>query len=138
MTGSHQDITIFIDFSVDNGSSFLTDDLAFSKSLNKTSFVLFFIITLSWTFSYSEEQPVDIWNLEKKEVEIAYFGILEEFFSKGYGGYLLSEAIKLGFQSNVKRVWVHTCSLDHPNAILNYKSRGMQVFKNEILKRQAI
>ncbi|MDC2970449.1 hypothetical protein OAY12_04565 [Candidatus Pelagibacter sp.] len=40
-----------------------------SKSLNKTSFVLFFIITLSWTFSYSEEQPVDIWNLEKKEVE---------------------------------------------------------------------
>ena len=70
--------------------------------------------------------------------EIAYFGILEEFFSKGYGGYLLSEAIKLGFQSDVKRVWVHTCSLDHPNAILNYKSRGMQVFKNEILKRQAI
>ena len=77
-------------------------------------------------------------NQEKNDCEIAYFGILEEFFSKGYGGYLLSEAIKLGFQSNVKRVWVHTCSLDHPNAILNYKSRGMQVFKNEILKRQAI
>ena len=40
-----------------------------SKSLNKISFVLFFIIILSWTPSYSEEQPVDIWNLEKKEVE---------------------------------------------------------------------
>ena len=79
-----------------------------------------------------------IYNNEAFDCEIAYFGILEEFFSKGYGGYLLSEAIKLGFQSDVKRVWVHTCSLDHPNAILNYKSRGMQVFKNEILKRQAI
>jgi ribosomal protein S18 acetylase RimI-like enzyme len=79
-----------------------------------------------------------IYNNEAFDCEIAYFGIFEEFFSKGYGGYLLSEAIKLGFQSNVKRVWVHTCSLDHPNAILNYKSRGMQVFKNEILKRQAI
>ena len=79
-----------------------------------------------------------IFHLNNKETEIAYFGILEEFFSKGYGGYLLSEAIKLGFQSDIKRVWVHTCSLDHPNAILNYKSRGMKVFKNEILKRQAI
>ena len=79
-----------------------------------------------------------IYNNEAFDCEIAYFGILEEFFCKGYGGYLLSEAIKLGFQPDVKRVWVHTCSLDHPNAILNYKSRGMQVFKNEILKRQAI
>ena len=79
-----------------------------------------------------------IYTNEAFDCEIAYFGILEEFFCKGYGGYLLSEAIKLGFQSNVKRVWVLTCSLDHPNAILNYKSRGMQVFKNEILKRQAI
>ncbi len=40
-----------------------------SKSLNRISFVLFFIIILSGTPSYSEEQPVDIWNLEKKEVE---------------------------------------------------------------------
>ena len=40
-----------------------------SKSLNKISLVLFFIIILSWSFSYSEEQPVDIWNLEKKEIE---------------------------------------------------------------------
>ena len=79
-----------------------------------------------------------IYNNESFDCEIAYFGILEEFFSKGYGGYLLSEAIKLGFKRDAKRVWVHTCSLDHPNAILNYKSRGMQVFKNEILKRQAI
>jgi len=36
LTGSHQDITIFIDFSTDNGSSFLTDDLAFSKSFGQT------------------------------------------------------------------------------------------------------
>ena len=79
-----------------------------------------------------------IFHFEKKEVEIAYFGILEEYQNKKLGSFLLSEAIKLGFQSDVKRVWVHTCSLDHPNAILNYKSRGMQVFKNEILKRQAI
>ena len=73
----------------------------------------------------------------KNECEIAYFGILEEFIGKGYGGFLLSEAIRIGFK-NANRIWVHTCSLDHPNAIENYKSRGMKVFKTEILKRKAI
>tara|TARA_B100000579_G_C22628886_1_gene755580 strand:- start:379 stop:891 length:513 start_codon:yes stop_codon:yes gene_type:complete len=79
-----------------------------------------------------------IHNKELNDCEIAYFGIMEEFFNKGFGGYLLSEAIKLGFKLEVKRVWVHTCSLDHPNAIFNYKSRGMQIFKSEILERKAI
>ena len=78
-----------------------------------------------------------IFHLEKKEIEIAYFGILEEFIGKGYGGYLLSEALRIGFKS-ASRIWVHTCSLDHPNAIENYKSRGMKIFKTEILKRKAI
>tara|TARA_Y100001970_G_scaffold213169_1_gene260414 strand:- start:3497 stop:4000 length:504 start_codon:yes stop_codon:yes gene_type:complete len=75
--------------------------------------------------------------LNKNDCEIAYFGILEEFIGKGYGGFLLSEAIRIGFK-NASRIWVHTCSLDHPNAIENYKSRGMKVFKTEILKRRAI
>ena len=65
-------------------------------------------------------------------------GILEEYIGKSLGGYLLSEAIKIGFQEKVERVWVHTCSLDHENAISNYKARGMKVFKNEELKRKAI
>ena len=51
---------------------------------------------------------------------------------------MLSEAIRLGFLEKVKRVWVHTCSLDHPNAILNYQARGMKIFKNETLERKAI
>ena len=72
-------------------------------------------------------------NKDKKEVEIAYFGILEEYFGKKMGGYLLSEAIKISFSMGCLRVKVHTCSLDNPNALLNYISRGMQVFKEEII-----
>ena len=75
-----------------------------------------------------------LFHQDKKEVEIAYFGLLEEFRNKKLGSHLLSIAIKKSFLEKPKRVWVHTCSLDHPNAILNYKSRGMQVFKNEILQ----
>ena len=72
-------------------------------------------------------------HLEKKETEIAYFGILEEYQNKKLGSYLLSEAVKKSFQNNINRVWVHTCSLDHKNALNNYISRGMKIFKTEIL-----
>ena len=63
--------------------------------------------------------------------EIAYFGILEEYFGRKCGGYLLSEAINKLFLDGMSRVWLHTCSLDHENAIKNYLARGMQIFKSE-------
>ena len=74
-----------------------------------------------------------LFNKDAKEAEIAYFGILEEYFGRKLGGYLLSEAIKFSFQLGSKRVWVHTCSLDHKNALCNYLSRGMKIFKSETL-----
>jgi len=74
-----------------------------------------------------------IFHQEKNEIEIAYFGILEEYQNKKLGSYLLSEAIKKSFKKNVNRVWVHTCSLDHRNALNNYISRGMKIFKTETL-----
>ena len=76
-----------------------------------------------------------LFNKENKEAEIAYFGILEEYFGKKLGGYLLSEAIKKSFTFGSKRVWVHTCSLDHKNALKNYLARGMKIFKSETLIR---
>ena len=75
-----------------------------------------------------------IFHYEKNEVEIAYFGILEEYQNKKLGSYLLSEAIKKSFNKNVNRVWLHTCSLDHKNALNNYVARGMKIFKSEIVK----
>ena len=70
---------------------------------------------------------------EKKEAEIAYLGLLEEYQNKKLGSYLLSSAIKNSFLEKVKRVWVHTCSLDHKNALKNYLSRGMKIFKRETI-----
>ena len=71
---------------------------------------------------------------DKKEVEIAYFGILEEYQNKKLGSFLLSDAIKKSFKENVDRVWLHTCSLDHKNALYNYLARGMKIFKSEIVR----
>ena len=68
---------------------------------------------------------------KKNEVEIAYLGLLEEYHNKKMGSYLLSIAIKKSFLNKPKRVWVHTCSLDHKNALNNYIARGMKIFKTE-------
>jgi len=71
---------------------------------------------------------------ENKEIEIAYFGILEEYQNKKLGSYLLSEAIRESLhRDSIERVWLHTCSLDHKNALNNYLARGMKIFKREVV-----
>jgi hypothetical protein len=70
-----------------------------------------------------------------QEIEIAYFGLLEEYHNKKLGGYFLSEAIKQSFsKKNINRVWVHTCTLDHENALKNYIARGMKIYKKETIE----
>ena len=74
-------------------------------------------------------------HLDLQEIEIAYFGLLEEYHNKKLGGYLLSNAIKKSFKKkSIKRVWVHTCTLDHKNALKNYLARGMKIYKKETTK----
>ena len=72
-------------------------------------------------------------NQEKNDCEIAYFGILKEFYGKKYGAHLLSLAITKCFEKKINKVWLHTCSLDHENALKNYLSRGMKIFKSETI-----
>ena len=72
--------------------------------------------------------------LHSNEIEIAYLGLLEEYQNKKLGSYLLSSAIKNSFLEKPQRVWVHTCSLDHKNALNNYMDRGMKIFKKETIQ----
>jgi len=68
---------------------------------------------------------------ENAEVEIIYFGLLPLYIGKGLGGALLTRAIEEAWKLNPRRVWVHTCNLDHNAALENYKARGMIVYKTE-------
>ena len=70
---------------------------------------------------------------DKNEVEIAYLGLLEEYHNKNLGSFLLTTAIKKSFLEKPRRVWVHTCTLDHKNALKNYIARGMKIFKTETI-----
>jgi len=64
-------------------------------------------------------------------VEIASFGLTPEFVGRGYGGPLLDSAIENAFAWNARRVWLHTCTDDHPNALNNYLKSGLKIFKIE-------
>ena len=64
-------------------------------------------------------------------VEIAYFGLLQPFLGRGLGKFMLSRAIEEAGRLGAARVWVHTCTLDDPAALPNYKGRGMTEFKTE-------
>ena len=78
-----------------------------------------------------------IYHKNKFEIEIAYFGLLKDFMGKKFGGYMLTEAIKISFFYKVKRVWVHTCSLDHKNDLNNYLARGMKIYNVEIVSTKS-
>lgn len=70
---------------------------------------------------------------EGDSVEIIYFGLAPHFIGQGLGGALLTRAIAEAWnlQPPPRRVWVHTCSLDHPAALRNYEARGMAIYKTE-------
>jgi GNAT superfamily N-acetyltransferase len=74
-------------------------------------------------------------------VEIAYFGLLPEFIGRGLGGALLTSAIEEAWSRRggiaPTRVWVHTCTLDHPQALANYQARGLIVYNVEETTSQA-
>jgi GNAT superfamily N-acetyltransferase len=93
---------------------------------------------------YFEGSPAGYFELKCHEdgsTEIAYFGLLPEFIGQGLGGYLLTRAVECAWEGGANRVWLHTCSLDHPAALPNYLRRGFVPFKEEVysveLRREA-
>ncbi len=68
---------------------------------------------------------------KENEVEIAYFGMMHEFIGKGLGSKFLQWGITEAWKLPLKRVWLHTCTLDHPAALPLYKKMGFQEIKKE-------
>lgn len=109
---------------------------------------------LKWTFAdwkaLVEQEKMTTWigyikgspfgyielDQQTTSVEIAFFGLLPQFIGMGLGGFLLSEAIRLAWELEPERVWVHTCTLDHKYALDNYLARGLSIYKKEKVKEQ--
>ncbi len=72
--------------------------------------------------------PAGYFELEQQgsSVELAYFGLMPKFIGQGIGGWMLTEALERAWSvAGTERVWLHTCSLDGPNAVANYQARGL-------------
>lgn len=85
--------------------------------------------------AYYHGSPAGYYELQRQEngnVEITSFGLAPKFIGRGWGGYLLYHAIRSAWgYPETKRVWVHTCTLDHPHALQNYLARGMEAYHAE-------
>ena len=83
---------------------------------------------------YLSGTPAGYFELESQpgdQVELAYFGLLPSFIGRGLGTELLAAAIERAWQLRPRRVWVHTCTLDHPRALQTYQSRGFEIYRSE-------
>lgn len=86
--------------------------------------------------AYVDGTPAGYFELERQpadSVEIAYFGLIPAFIGQGMGGALLSDAVNAAWDFGTggrdgTRVWLHTCTLDHPAALPNYQARGFRIF----------
>lgn len=66
------------------------------------------------------------------ECEIAFFGLVPELTGKGHGDWLMAQTLMLGWRKEITRMWVHTCTLDHPGALAFYRRNGFTPFARAI------
>ena len=64
--------------------------------------------------------------------EIAYFGLMPEYLGQGLGKFLLTRSVQEAWALKPTRVWLHTCTLDHPGALPNYLKRGFRKSGEEV------
>lgn len=76
---------------------------------------------------------VELDRRNEEQVEIAYFGLMPDFVGRGFGKYFLDWGVDKAWSGSAKRVWVHTCSLDHPRAITVYQQAGFIPYRQETI-----
>ena len=64
--------------------------------------------------------------------EISYFGLIPELAGQGHGGWLMAQALMRAWTAQVDRVWVHTCTLDHPAALNFYRKQGFEAVSRAV------
>ena len=69
---------------------------------------------------------------QPRECEIAFFGLVPELAGKGHGDWLMAQTLALGWRGDVQRIWVHTCTLDHPRALDFYRRNGFVPFARAV------
>jgi GNAT superfamily N-acetyltransferase len=69
---------------------------------------------------------------ERAQCEIAYFGLVPELAGKGHGRWLMAHALNTAWRKGVERVWLHSCTLDHPSALPFYQRSGFVPYERSV------
>jgi len=88
--------------------------------------------------AWDEGAPAGYYELEHRTdgtVELLYFGLLPAFLGRGFGGPLLTHAVRRAFALGAHRIRLNTCSLDHPAALAAYQARGFRIEGEEVYDR---
>lgn len=83
---------------------------------------------------YVGGEPAGYAELDRRgmpDIELAYFGLMPAFLGRKLGPWLLHWAVDAAWTRDPQRVWVHTCSLDHPRAIAHYQRAGFVPYRQE-------
>lgn len=67
-----------------------------------------------------------------QQCELAFVGLVPQLSGKGHGRWLLAEAVRRAWRHDIRRVHVHTCSLDHPAALAAYRRAGFTPYKRAV------
>jgi GNAT superfamily N-acetyltransferase len=90
-------------------------------------------------------EPAGVIEVEARpgdEAEITVFGLVPELVGRGFGGHLLTEAVRRAWEAGqpgggpTRRVWLHTASADHAHALPNYQARGFRVVRSEVRRKE--
>jgi GNAT superfamily N-acetyltransferase len=87
---------------------------------------------------YCDGVPAGFAELDRRqegEIEIVQFGLLPDFIGKGLGKYFLHWTLDKAWTYQPRRVWLHTCTLDHPAALPNYLKAGFITYKEEVTQK---
>lgn len=80
---------------------------------------------------YADGTPAGFSELDARrwpEVQLAYFGLMPPFLGRGLGRFLLDWTVREAWRRGPARLWVHTCTLDHPGALPLYRRAGFVPF----------
>jgi GNAT superfamily N-acetyltransferase len=83
---------------------------------------------------YVDGVPAGFAELDRRvegEVEISQFGLMSGFIGRGLGKYFLNWTVLRAWSYNPRRLWLHTCTEDHPSALPNYLKAGFAIYKED-------
>ncbi|WP_207400471.1 GNAT family N-acetyltransferase [Actinomadura roseirufa] len=85
----------------------------------------------SWVLRLTEDIGLARYAIDGDDVEITTFGLLREWTGRGVGGHALTLVLRKAWEllPDARRVWLHTSTLDHPNALPNYRARGLRPYR---------